>query len=68
MSCQRCQDFNKENNKEDPQFKVGHHVRISNCKSIFAKRQVPYWYEKVFVIKKVKNTVPWAYVVSDLKS
>ena len=24
------------------------------------------WSEKVFVIKKVKNTVPWRYVISDL--
>ena len=24
-------------NDEDPKFKVGHHVRISKCKNIFAK-------------------------------
>ena len=24
------------------------------------------WSEKVFVIKKVKNTVPWRYVIRDL--
>ena len=30
-------DFNKENNKERPKFKVGDHVRISKCKSVFAK-------------------------------
>ena len=28
---------------------------------------VPNWFEEVFVIKKVKNTVPWTYVISDLK-
>ena len=27
---------------------------------------VPNWSEEVFVIKKVKNTLPWAYVISDL--
>ena len=27
---------------------------------------VPDWSEEVFVIKKVKNTVPWTYVISDL--
>ena len=27
-------DFNKENNKEDPKFKVDNHVRISKCKDI----------------------------------
>ena len=25
------------------------------------------WSEEVFVIKKVKNTSPWKYVISDLK-
>ena len=24
------------------------------------------WSEEVFVIKKVKNTVPWTYVINDL--
>ena len=28
---------------------------------------VPNWSEEAFVIKKVKNTVPWTYVISDLK-
>ena len=28
-------DFNKENNKEDPKFEVGDHVRTSNYKNIF---------------------------------
>ena len=29
--------LNKENNKENPKFEVGDHVRILKCKSIFAK-------------------------------
>ena len=49
-------------NDKDPKFKVGDHVRISKYKNIFAKRYTPNWYEEVFVIKKVKNTVPWTYV------
>ena len=52
-------DFSKENNKEGPEFKVGHHVRISKYKNVFAKCYVPNLSEKVYVIKKVKNTVPW---------
>ena len=28
---------------------------------------VPNWSEEVFLIKKVKNTIPWPYVISDLK-
>ena len=39
-------DLNKENNKEDPKFKVGDHVRISKYKSIFAKGYVPNWSEE----------------------
>ena len=34
-------DFNKENNKEDPKFKVGDQVRISKHKIFFAKGYVP---------------------------
>ena len=49
-------------------FKVSDHVRISKYKNIFAKRYTPNWSEEVFVIKEVKNTVPWTYVVSDLNS
>ena len=59
--------FNKENDKEGPKFKVGYHVKISNYKNVFAKGYVSNWSEKYFVIKKVKNTVPWTYVISDLK-
>ena len=58
--------FNKEKNKEGPKFKVGNHVRISKFKSIFAKGSVPVWSEEAFVIKKVKNTVLWTDVISDL--
>ena len=57
---------NKEVNDKDPKFKVGDHVRISKYKNIFAKGYTPNWSEEVFVIKKVKNTVPWTYVNNDL--
>ena len=56
----------KEINNKDPKFKVGDRVRISKHKKIFAKGYTPNWSEKIFVIKKVKNTVPWTYVVNDL--
>ena len=58
--------YNEESNKKDPKFKVGDHVRISKYKNIFAKGYVPNWSEEIFVIKKVKNTVPWTYVINDL--
>ena len=56
----------KEINNKDPKFKVGDHVRISKYKNIFAKGCMPNWSEKVFIIKKVKNTIPWTYVINDL--
>ena len=49
----------KEVNNKDPKFKVGNHVRISKYKNIFPKGYTPNWSKEVFVIKEVKNTVPW---------
>ena len=56
----------KEINYKYPKFKVGDRVRISKCKNIFAKGYMPNWSEEVFVIKKVKNTVPWTCVINHL--
>ena len=61
-----CIGFKKEVIDKDPKFKVSDHVRISKYKNIFAKGYTPNWSEEVFVIKKVKNTVPWTYVINDL--
>ena len=59
-------DFKKEVNDKDCKFKVADHVRISKYKNIFAKGYKPNQSEEVFVIKKVRNTVPWTYVINDL--
>ena len=59
-------DFNEERNDKNPKFKVGNHVKISKYKSIFAKGYMPNWSEEIFIIKKIKNTVPWTYVINDL--
>ena len=59
-------DCNKENNEQDSKFEVGDHARISNNKNILAKGYTSNCSEEVFVIKKVKDTVPWTYVISDL--
>ena len=56
----------KETNDKNPKFKVGDHVRISKYKNIFAKGYMPNWSEEIFIIKKIKNTVPWTYVINDL--
>ena len=57
----------KEIIDKHPKFKIGDIVRISKHKNIFANGYDPNWSEEVFVIKKFKNTVPWTYVISDLK-
>ena len=44
-------------NDKDAKFKIGDHARISEYNN---------WSEEVFVIIKVKNTVPWTYIISDL--
>ena len=58
-------EYNEDFNKKDPKFKVGDHVRISKYKNIFAKGYTQNWSE-VFVVSKIKNTVLWTYVISDL--
>ena len=59
-------DFKKEVNDKNPKFEVGDHVRISKYKNIFTKRYMPNWSEGIFIIEKIKNTVPWTYVINDL--
>ena len=56
----------KRLNDSNHKFSVGDHVRISKYKNIFVKGYIPSWSQEVFVIKKVKNTVPWTYVTNDL--
>ena len=51
-------NFIKEVNDKDPKLKVDDHVRISKYKNIFAKGYTPNWSEEVFVVSKIKNTVP----------
>ena len=59
-------DFKKEVNDKDPKFKVEDHVRISKYKNIFAKGYTPNPSEEVFVVSKIKNTVPWTFIINDL--
>ena len=59
-------DFKKEANDKDPKFKVGDHVRSSKYKNVFAKGYTRNWSEEVFIVSKIKNTVPWTYVTNDL--
>ena len=59
-------ECNEDSNKKDAKFKVGDCVTISKHKNIFVKGYTQNWSEKFFIISKNKNTVPWAYVISDL--
>ena len=59
-------NFEKEANNKGPKFKVRDHVRISEYKNIFAKGYMLNWSEEIFIIKQVKYTVLWAYVINDL--
>ena len=59
-------EYNEGSNVTKPTFKVGDHVRISKYRNIFAKVYTQNWSEEVFVVSKIKNIVPWRYVISDL--
>ena len=59
-------DSDKESDDKYPKFEVSDHVAISKFRNIFAKGYTQNLSEKVFVIKKVKYTAPWANVINDL--
>ena len=52
-------EYSVESNEKDPEFQVGDHVTILKYKIIFAKGYTSNWSEEIFVISKIKNTVPW---------
>ena len=51
-------ESSKQIDNKGPELKIGDFVRISKYKNIFAKDYALNWSKEVFVIKKVKNTVP----------
>ena len=59
-------EYNEDSNETKPKFKAGDRIRISKYKNIFAKWYTQNSSEEVFIISKIKNTVPWTYVISDL--
>ena len=56
----------EESNEKSARFSVGDRVRISKFKNVFAKGYTPNWSKEIFVVSRVKNTVPWMYVLKDL--
>ena len=59
-------EYNVDSNEKDSKFKVVDHVRISKYENIFAKEYTQNWSEEVFVIDKIKKTIPWTSVISYL--
>ena len=59
-------EYSVDSNAKNVEFKIGDQVRISKYKNFFAKGYAPNWSEEAFMIIKVKNTVSWLYVISDL--
>ena len=59
-------EYNEGSNEKDPKFKVGDRVRISKYKNIFAEGYIQHGSDEIFVVIKIKNTIPWIYVISHL--
>ena len=57
-------DYCVESDDKDP--KVGDSVGNSKYKNIFAKGYTQNLSKEAFIIKTIKRTVPWTYVISDL--
>ena len=61
-------DYNVDKNDKDSKSKVGDHVILPKCKSIFVKDCTPNWSIEVPIIKKIKKTVSCTYAIIDLNS
>ena len=55
-----------EHNEKGSKFKVGHRVRISRYKNIFAKGYAPNWSSEIFIVDKINDTVSYTYNLKDL--
>ena len=58
--------YNEDSNKEELKFKFDDRVRIWKYKNIFAKGYTQTWPEEIFIISKIKSTVPWTSVITDI--
>ena len=58
-------DFDLGSNDKDRKSKVLDYVRIVKYKNYFSKRLRSIWSKEIFVIKNVKYTVTWTYVIED---
>ena len=58
-------NIGKKVHDRNAKFQVGDHVRILKYKNIFAKGYCSNWSAEIFVIREIKTTVPWTYVIND---
>ena len=59
-------NFSKKVNEKDSKFKLVILLEYHNTKNFLQKFTLKIGQKKILWLKKVKNTVPWAYVISDL--
>ena len=59
-------NIGKEINDKDPNIKIGYLVRITKYKNIFVKTILQIVLKRFLLSVKLKKTVPWTYVISDL--
>lgn len=52
--------------QQKSKFKVGDFIRISKYKHVFSKGYTPNWTTEIFKVRKVQQTAPITYLLSDL--
>ena len=61
-------EYNEDSNVTKPEFKVGDRVRNLKYKNVFAKGYTQNWSQEFVIIRKIKNKIPWTYVISDINA
>ena len=59
-------DSSKEINDKDHKFKISDIVRISNIKIFLQKAKLQIVLKRCLWLKKVKNNVPWTYILNGI--
>ena len=60
-------DFGEESSNKDSNLKLVFMLEFKKNKNIYAKGYTSDWSGEIFVIKKIKNRVPWKHVGNNLK-
>ena len=59
-------EYNENSNKKDPKFKAGSILEFQSIKIFLLKDMLEIGLKTFFVVSKIKNTVPWTYVINEL--